>query len=220
MNLGGFGALAALGPRRPRAALARRRGRAGRRRPLLAAALAVFLLSLTGIPVSAGFVGKFYLFRAAVDAGYVTLAVVGVLMSVVSAYYYLRVVVAMYMREPVGEDAWAPIASAPRHRPRLSAAVVLVLGVYPGPRPRLGPRRRELALALALDNLTHSLAGRRPRGGRAARPTSTRTARRLFLATGVIASNLPDLDLVYTGIAPAPLGYLLHHRGHTHTSSG
>jgi inner membrane protein len=45
-------------------------------------------------------------------------------------------------------------------------------------------------------------------------------ARRLFLAAGVIASNLPDLDLVYTGIAPAPLGYLLHHRGHTHTFAG
>src|SRR5688572_22760011 len=45
-------------------------------------------------------------------------------------------------------------------------------------------------------------------------------SRRLFLAAGVIASNLPDIDLVYTGIAPAPLGYLLHHRGHTHTVVG
>ena len=74
------------------------------RRPLLAAALTVFLVSLTGVPISGGFVGKFYLFSAAVSAGYANLAIVGMLMSVVSAYYYLRVVVAMYMSEPEGED--------------------------------------------------------------------------------------------------------------------
>jgi NADH-quinone oxidoreductase subunit N len=133
VNLGGFGALSALarGGREPLslddvAGLARRR-------PALAAALAVFMVSLTGVPVSAGFVGKFYLFRAAVDAGYVTLAIVGFLMSVVSAYYYLRVVVAMYMRDPVGEDAWAPVAPASAVALAFSVAVILGLGVYPGP---------------------------------------------------------------------------------------
>lgn len=133
VNLGGFGALAALA----------RNGREplsltdvaglGERRPVLAAALTVFLISLTGVPVSGGFVGKFYLFSAAVGAGYVVLAVVGVLMSVVSAYYYLRVVVAMYMREPVGEDSWAPIGSASALALGVCAAVTLGLGVYPGP---------------------------------------------------------------------------------------
>ena len=93
----------------------------------------VYLISLTGVPVSAGFVGKFFLFRAAVNAGWTSLAVVGVLMSVVSAYYYLRVVVAMYMREPLGEDAWAPVPPAAGLALALSAAVVLGLGVYPGP---------------------------------------------------------------------------------------
>ena len=68
----------------------------------------MFLISLTGIPVSAGFVGKFYLFGAAVGAGYVALAVVGVVMSVVSAYYYLRVVVSMYMSEPAGRGLLGP----------------------------------------------------------------------------------------------------------------
>ena len=100
---------------------------------MLAAALAVFLVSLTGVPVSAGFVGKFYLFSAAVDGGWVVLAVVGVIMSVVSAYYYLRVVVAMYMREPVGEDAWGPVPPGAALALAFAAVVVLGLGFYPGP---------------------------------------------------------------------------------------
>jgi NADH-quinone oxidoreductase subunit N len=133
VNLGGFGALAALArDGREPLSLSDVAGLADRR-PVLAAALAVFLVSLTGVPVSAGFVGKFYVFNAAVDAGYVALAVVGVLMSVVSAYYYLRVVVAMYMREPLGDDTWAPVAPAAAVALGLSVAVVLGLGVYPGP---------------------------------------------------------------------------------------
>jgi NADH-quinone oxidoreductase subunit N len=95
----------------------------------------VFLVSLTGIPVTAGFVGKFYLFGAAVSAGTtgVWLAIVGVLMSVVSAYYYLRIVVAMYMQEPVGEDRWAPVSPTAAFALGLSAAVTLGLGVWPAP---------------------------------------------------------------------------------------
>lgn len=72
----------------------------GFRRPRMAAALTFFLLSLTGIPLTAGFVGKFYLFGAAVQAGWVWLAIVAVLNSVISAFYYLHIVVVMYMREP------------------------------------------------------------------------------------------------------------------------
>ena len=133
VNLGGFGALAALakGDREP-LSLSDVAGLA-ERRPALAAAFSVYLISLTGVPVSAGFVGKFYLFGAAVSAGWVTLAVVGVLMSVVSASYYLRVVVAMYMRDPVGEDDWAPVAPASALALAVSVIVVLGLGVYPGP---------------------------------------------------------------------------------------
>ena len=133
VNLGGFGALAALSrDGREPLALGDMAGLAGRR-PALAAALTVFLVSLTGVPVSGGFVGKFYLFGAAVGAGYVELAVVGVLMSVVSAYYYLRVVVYMHMREPVGEDAWSAVGPGPGLALGLAAATVLILGVYPGP---------------------------------------------------------------------------------------
>ena len=133
VNLGAFGAISALsrGGREPitwhdLAGLSERR-------PSLAAALTVFLVSLTGIPVTAGFVGKFYLFNAAVAAGWVWLAIVGVLMSVVSAYYYLRVVVAMYMSEPKGEDGWATVTPMSAFALALTAAVALVLGVWPAP---------------------------------------------------------------------------------------
>ncbi len=69
-------------------------------RPLLAVAMAIFMLSLTGIPPMVGFFGKFYVFGAAVSAGWAWLAVIGMLNSVVSAYYYLRVVVVMFMSKP------------------------------------------------------------------------------------------------------------------------
>ena len=133
VNLGAFGTLAALSrDGREPLSLTDVAGLA-ERRPALAAALTVFLVSLTGIPVTAGFVGKFYLFNAAVSAGWVWLALVGVLMSVVSAYYYLRVVVAMYMRDPVGEDTWAPIAPAARLALAISVFATLAFGIYPAP---------------------------------------------------------------------------------------
>jgi NADH-quinone oxidoreductase subunit N len=146
VNLGGFGAMAALTREgREPLSLGDMAGLASRR-PALAAALTVFLVSLAGVPVSAGFVGKFYLFAAAVNAGYTWLAVVGVLMSVVSAYYYLRVVVAMYMREPVGDDNWAPIATESRLALAISVAVVLGLGVLPGAVLTLARRAAESLL--------------------------------------------------------------------------
>jgi len=133
VNLGGFGAIAALakGGREP-ITFSDLSG-LGERRPALAAALTVFLISLTGVPISAGFVGKFYLFGAAVNAGYVSLAIVGVLMSVVSAYYYLGVVVAMYMKEPPLQDDWPPLPYGAAVALLAAVAVTLGLGVYPGP---------------------------------------------------------------------------------------
>jgi NADH-quinone oxidoreductase subunit N len=102
------------------------------RHPLAAIAMLFFMLSLGGIPPTAGFMGKFWLFGAAIEAGYVRLAVIGVLASAVSLYYYLRLVVFMWLKnEPQGSD------------PRLSPAVgltlaialagTLLLGVYPRP---------------------------------------------------------------------------------------
>ena len=70
-----------------------------RKHPALAAAMTVFMLSLIGLPPTIGLVGKVYLFRAVIDGGFYGLAIIGVLTSLVSAYYYLRVVVLMYMRD-------------------------------------------------------------------------------------------------------------------------
>jgi len=75
-----------------------------RKHPGLALAMAIFMFTLAGLPPSAGFFGKFYLFKAAVDANMIGLAVTGVLLSVVSLFYYLRVITTMYLQEPK-EDA-------------------------------------------------------------------------------------------------------------------
>jgi len=105
----------------------------GRRHPLLAGTLTLFLLSLVGIPPLAGFVGKFYLFGAAVQGGYLWLAVIGVLNSAIAAYYYLRVIVYMYMREPEGTAAsWAP-SFAGGVALAVAAAGIVALGVMPAP---------------------------------------------------------------------------------------
>ncbi len=71
-----------------------------RDRPMMALALAICMFSLAGIPPLAGFIGKFYVFRAAIDAGLVWFAVAGVVLSVVGAYYYLRIVKVLYFDEP------------------------------------------------------------------------------------------------------------------------
>ena len=105
----------------------------GRRHPILAGALTLFLLSLVGIPPLAGFVGKFYLFGAAVQGGYFWLAVVGVLNSAIAAYYYLRVIVYMYMREPEGETATLAPSFAGGVALAVAAAGVVLLGVMPAP---------------------------------------------------------------------------------------
>ena len=81
----------------------------GKKYPLLALAMTVFMLSFTGVPPTLGFMGKFYLFGAAIKGGFIGLALIGVLTSLISAYYYLRVIVIMYMREgepEVSPDAW------------------------------------------------------------------------------------------------------------------
>jgi NADH-quinone oxidoreductase subunit N len=105
----------------------------GRRRPALAAAMTLFMLSLTGIPPAGGFMAKFYIFREAVDAGLVPLAAVGLVTSVVGAFYYLRVVVQMYFREPVaGAAPPAPLAPTDALALFLAALAVLGIGLFPG----------------------------------------------------------------------------------------
>ncbi len=100
------------------------------RSPFAAFAMLVFMLSLGGIPPTAGFMGKFWLFSAAIDAGYYWLAVIGVLNSAVSLYYYIRIVVFMYVKkETIGSEPrpTAPLAVALA----VAVAATLVLGAYP-----------------------------------------------------------------------------------------
>ena len=102
----------------------------GRKYPLLAAAMTVFMLSFTGVPPTLGFVGKFYLFRVVVDADMVGLALIGVLTSLVSAYYYLRVVVVMYMREGepvVRKETWVGLTA------NVAALAVLLSSLFSQP---------------------------------------------------------------------------------------
>jgi NADH-quinone oxidoreductase subunit N len=95
----------------------------GERQPWVAAALSVFLLSLLGLPVTAGFFGKFYVFTAAVHSHLIWLAILMAVNSTIGAYYYLRVIVVMYMREPKAEAAIAPM------RFPLTASIVLWITV-------------------------------------------------------------------------------------------
>jgi NADH-quinone oxidoreductase subunit N len=103
-----------------------------RRNPLAAGLLSLFLLSLAGIPPTVGFVAKVAVFRAAVGAGYWPLVLIGVLASVVAAFFYLRVIVLMFMHEPQDAEAEQDETLLPRIVVAVPAALVLVLGVFPG----------------------------------------------------------------------------------------
>jgi NADH-quinone oxidoreductase subunit N len=99
----------------------------GRKYPVLAAIMTVSMLSFTGIPPTLGFVGKFYLFRSVIEGGFVWLAIIGVLTSLVSAYYYLRVVIYMYMQdgEPaVSRDNWVYLTAG------VTGVGMIVLGLF------------------------------------------------------------------------------------------
>jgi NADH-quinone oxidoreductase subunit N len=102
-----------------------------RRAPWIAFAMVVFLLSLGGIPPTAGFIGKYFLFAAAVQAGFGWLAIVAVLMSAVSMFYYLRLVVAMYLRE--GGEGQLVTGGSLKAVAVICLIITLVLGVIPTP---------------------------------------------------------------------------------------
>jgi NADH-quinone oxidoreductase subunit N len=103
------------------------------RQPAMAAMLTIFMLSLIGVPLTAGFFGKFYIFKAALDSNLVWLTILGLLNSAVAAYYYLRILVVMYMREPgVATNNMDEVPFALRLTVWASALATLVLGVMPG----------------------------------------------------------------------------------------
>jgi NADH-quinone oxidoreductase subunit N len=133
---GAFGALILCGRRGAEATSYEDLAGVGRRNPGAALAFSLFLLSLAGVPPTAGFFGKFYIFRAAIygGGGLYWLAVVGLLNSVIGAYYYLRVIVYMYMREPApGAPIAVPMRSGYVAFALLACALlVLALGIFPG----------------------------------------------------------------------------------------
>jgi NADH-quinone oxidoreductase subunit N len=131
MNLGAFAVIIALSRADGERLTFDQYAGLGRRHPVLGAAMALFMFSLAGVPPTGGFMGKLYVFSAAIQADYVGLAILGVLNSVVSAFYYLRVTVVMYMAAPEVE----PVPGEPS--PSLVLAILLaawgtvVLGVLP-----------------------------------------------------------------------------------------
>jgi NADH-quinone oxidoreductase subunit N len=129
MTLGAFGVIILAEGRGENLSLGDLSGLASRY-PWAAAAMAVFMVSLAGLPPTAGFFAKFYVFRAAIEAGELGLVLVGVLTSVVSVYYYLRVVYYMYMRPEVVERPLYA-SSLALTGIVLAAGAILVLGLYP-----------------------------------------------------------------------------------------
>ena len=123
MTVGAFGVVAAVGRAGESLENIEDYAGLGRRSPLLGATMAIFMLSLMGMPPLAGFAGKFYVFSVAVQEDFIILAVVGVLNSVVSAGYYIRLLIAMYMTP---EPAEAP---APVRHPYLIASIVIAAGL-------------------------------------------------------------------------------------------
>lgn len=122
MNLGAFGVVILYGRKGEENILINDYSGMASKYPLLAAAMAIFMFSLAGIPPTAGFVGKFYIFSAAIKAGYIGLAIIGVLNSALSVYFYLRVTVMMYMRNPEKEQASLEMCPA--------LVVALVIAVF------------------------------------------------------------------------------------------
>jgi NADH-quinone oxidoreductase subunit N len=129
-NLGALGIVALLGTSQNAHDDLRDFAGLWRSRPGLAALMSIFLLSLGGFPPMAGFIGKWYIFAAAVEQGYYWLAIIGVLTSVVSVFFYLRIVVMMYMTE--GSDIARPRVPLPATAGLLLAtAAVFYLGILP-----------------------------------------------------------------------------------------
>ena len=103
----------------------------GFKHPLLALAMTLFLFSLAGVPPAAGFIGKFYLFSGAIQKGYIWLAVIGVLNSAASVYYYLRIMVYMYFKESTEEFEWVKVSAPVALAIVIAVAGTLIPGIVP-----------------------------------------------------------------------------------------
>ena len=138
MNIGAFCVVVIAGENEGERTLIEDYAGMGYTRPALAAIMAIFMVSLAGLPPMGGFVAKFYIFSAAIKAGYVWLVVLAVLNSVISVYYYLRLIVVMYMQEPAGAENQVSTAFAGQGAYAFAALLIAVagvlgLGLFPGP---------------------------------------------------------------------------------------
>jgi NADH-quinone oxidoreductase subunit N len=133
MNIGAFAVVSQISGRGERSTSIDDLAGLGQRQPMMAAMLTIFLLSLIGVPLTGGFFGKFYIFKAALESHLYWLTVLGLLSSAVAAYYYLRVMVVMYMHEPGEATAkMEPPSAGLRAALILPAIGTLFLGIFPG----------------------------------------------------------------------------------------
>ena len=131
MNIGAFGAVILAKTADGESLMISDYAGLGLRKPLLAMFMTIMLLSLAGFPPTAGFVGKFYIFKSAVQAGHIWLVIIGAVNTAISAFYYLRVVVTMYMREPEEELEFSPYSSTLVIGLIIAAIGVLLIGILP-----------------------------------------------------------------------------------------
>jgi NADH-quinone oxidoreductase subunit N len=132
MNVGAFAVVSHFGNAGERYVTLDDYAGLGRRSPIVAATLTIFLLSLIGIPITGGFFAKFYVFSAALKANLVWLTIIGVVNSAIGAYYYLRIIVVMYMRDAREDVPVRKIPFSLGTALALSLAVTIYLGVVPG----------------------------------------------------------------------------------------
>ncbi len=132
MNLGAFAVVQLISRTDDRRTEVEDYNGIGFKAPALAFVLSLFLLSLLGMPLTAGFMGKILVFRAALDRGYVPLVVIGVLNTAVSAYYYLRLIIVMFFRERTTAWSSPPVPASIAVALAITLAGVLYLGLFPG----------------------------------------------------------------------------------------
>jgi NADH-quinone oxidoreductase subunit N len=132
MNIGAFAVITHIASRNERYVKIEDLAGLGRREPVTAALLAVFVFSLIGVPLTGGFFGKFYVFQAALNSHLVWLTVLGLINSAIAAYYYLKILVAVYMHEPgTATEQLAPPSMSLRLAIWGSALGTLILGIFP-----------------------------------------------------------------------------------------
>jgi NADH-quinone oxidoreductase subunit N len=131
MNLGAFAIVTIMGRTQDKLVNAADFAGLGAKRPGLAAVLSIFLLSLAGVPGTAGFAGKFFIFRAALESRLLWLAIIGVITTVISFYYYLYIIVQMYMRDPAEDFSNVKLDTSLKLALFVSVVGTIYMGVFP-----------------------------------------------------------------------------------------